>query len=127
MPMYEYRCRNCGERTELLQHLDEPRMTVCPRCGGAVDKMASAPALKFKGSGFYVTDYARGGAADQSKELAAKNSAATSGKNASATSSKSASGSSSKGDSGSSSKSDSGSSKGSEKPASSPNEQKKAN
>jgi len=104
MPMYEYRCRNCGERTEVLQHLGEPRLSVCPRCGGVVDKMASAPALQFKGSGWYVTDYARGGAPDRSKELAAKSDSASS---------------TSKSDAASSSKTP-------EKPASSPSEQKKA-
>jgi len=103
MPLYEYRCTSCGERTEVLQHLDEPPMTVCPRCGGPVQKMLSAPALQFKGSGWYVTDYGRGGAADRSKELAAKNASAKS----------------SKSDAGSSSKSP-------EKPASPPAEQKKA-
>ena len=68
MPLYEYRCRSCGERTEVLQHLDEAPMAVCPRCGGAVEKMLSAPALQFKGSGWYVTDYGRGGTAAKRKE-----------------------------------------------------------
>jgi putative FmdB family regulatory protein len=80
MPLYEYRCRNCGECTEVLQHLDEPPMTVCPQCGGVVDKVVSAPALQFKGSGWYVTDYRRGGAADRSKELAAKSDSGSSSK-----------------------------------------------
>ena len=111
MPLYEYRCKSCGERTEVLQHLNEPPMRFCPRCGGAVEKMLSAPALQFKGSGFYVNDYARGGAADRSTELAAKN--------ASVSSSKSADKPTTKNDSASSSKT-------TEKAASTPREHKKA-
>jgi len=66
MPLYEYRCASCGERTEVLQHLGDSPLTVCPRCGGALSKVISAPALQFKGSGWYVTDYGK------SRNVAAK-------------------------------------------------------
>ncbi len=58
MPIYEYQCTQCGERTEALQRLDEAPLTVCPHCGGELRKLISAPAFQFKGSGWYVTDYA---------------------------------------------------------------------
>jgi putative FmdB family regulatory protein len=59
MPLYEYRCTKCGERTEVLQHLSDAPLAECPRCGGALEKVISASALQFKGSGWYVTDYAK--------------------------------------------------------------------
>lgn len=58
MPLYEYLCDSCSQRTEVLQRLDEPPLSVCPNCGGALRKLLSAPAFQFKGSGWYVTDYA---------------------------------------------------------------------
>ena len=66
MPVYEYRCTSCGERTEAQQHVGDPPLSKCPRCGGALEKVISAPALRFKGSGWYVTDYARRGRSDTS-------------------------------------------------------------
>jgi putative FmdB family regulatory protein len=63
MPIYEYLCTACGRRTEAMQRFDEPPLTVCADCGGALRKLLSAPAFQFKGSGWYVTDYARGGKA----------------------------------------------------------------
>jgi putative FmdB family regulatory protein len=62
MPLYEYLCESCGRRSEILQKIGEPPATDCPHCGGALKKLLSAPAFQFKGSGWYVTDYARGGA-----------------------------------------------------------------
>ncbi len=62
MPLYEYRCTGCGERIEVLQRLGEAWLTECPSCHGVLERMISAPALQFKGSGFYITDYARSGA-----------------------------------------------------------------
>lgn len=59
MPLYEYLCDSCGRTSEILQRLSEPPITVCPHCGGGVRKMPSAPAFQFKGSGWYVTDYAK--------------------------------------------------------------------
>ena len=61
MPLYEYRCTACGERIEVLQRLGEAWLTECPSCHGVLERMISASSLRFKGSGFYITDYARGG------------------------------------------------------------------
>ena len=61
MPIYEYRCLSCGERTEVLQHMGDAPLTRCTRCEGVLEKVISAPALQFKGSGWYVTDYAKTG------------------------------------------------------------------
>lgn len=58
MPIYEYQCQTCGKRTEVLQRMDEAPLAACPECGGEVKKLISAPAFQFKGSGWYVTDYA---------------------------------------------------------------------
>ncbi|HEY7214771.1 MAG TPA: FmdB family zinc ribbon protein, partial [Thermoanaerobaculia bacterium] len=58
MPLYEYQCLQCGKRTEVLQRLDEAPLAACPQCGGEVKKLISSPAFQFKGSGWYVTDYA---------------------------------------------------------------------
>lgn len=69
MPIYEYECLQCGKRTELLQRMDEAPLAACPECGGQVRKLLSAPAVQFKGSGWYVTDYAgkKGGAKTEGK------------------------------------------------------------
>jgi len=61
MPIYEYRCEACGQQTEALQRLADPPLSECPHCGGPLRKMISAPAFQFKGTGWYVTDYARKG------------------------------------------------------------------
>lgn len=61
MPIYEYQCRSCGERREVLQRISDPPLEICDECGGEVRKLISAPAFQFKGSGWYVTDYARKG------------------------------------------------------------------
>ena len=58
MPLYEYECTKCGERLEALQKVGDPPLTTCPQCGGELKKRLSAPAFQFKGSGWYVTDYA---------------------------------------------------------------------
>ena|SRR5215212_2071182 len=60
MPLYEYQCTQCGERSEVLQKMSEPPRSHCPKCGGDVKKLHSSPAIQFKGSGFYKTDYASG-------------------------------------------------------------------
>ncbi|HTS03237.1 MAG TPA: FmdB family zinc ribbon protein [Thermoanaerobaculia bacterium] len=62
MPLYEYECVKCGERTEVIQRHGDAPLKVCPACGGVLKKLLSAPAFQFKGSGFYVTDYGKGGA-----------------------------------------------------------------
>jgi len=60
MPLYEYVCQACGKKTEVLQGMKERPLRTCPDCGGKLKKAFSAPAIQFKGSGFYTTDYARG-------------------------------------------------------------------
>lgn len=65
MPLYEYECAACGERTEAIQSFSEPPLTVCPHCGGALVKLLSSPAVQFKGAGWYVTDYGKGGGAKE--------------------------------------------------------------
>lgn len=59
MPIYEYVCGKCGKKTEVIQRIGDPPLKVCPHCGGRLKKAISAPAIQFKGSGWYVTDYAR--------------------------------------------------------------------
>ncbi|HHF43438.1 MAG TPA: zinc ribbon domain-containing protein, partial [Candidatus Aminicenantes bacterium] len=59
MPIYEYKCLHCGYCFELFQKINDSGPEACPRCGGPVQKIVSAPAIHFKGSGWYVTDYAR--------------------------------------------------------------------
>ncbi|HUP64929.1 MAG TPA: FmdB family zinc ribbon protein [Thermoanaerobaculia bacterium] len=60
MPLYEYQCRECSETHEFIQKFSDPPYTICPSCGGELRKLASAPAIQFKGSGFYITDYGKG-------------------------------------------------------------------
>ena len=60
MPLYEYQCDACGARFELIRKFSDPPLEVCPTCGkGPVQKLISSPAFQFKGSGWYITDYAR--------------------------------------------------------------------
>ena len=59
MPLYEYECENCGHRFEVIQKFSDPPLSECPKCQGAVRKLPSSPAIQFKGSGFYITDYAK--------------------------------------------------------------------
>lgn len=61
MPMYEYECQKCGARFEAIQKFSDAPLVEHESCGGAVDRLISAPALQFKGSGWYITDYARSG------------------------------------------------------------------
>src|ERR1700686_5778696 len=58
MPIFEYQCTKCNDRTEVIQKFTDPPYAACTKCGGEVKKLASAPAIQFKGSGFYKTDYA---------------------------------------------------------------------
>jgi putative FmdB family regulatory protein len=60
MPLYEYQCDACGHRFEKIQKFSDPLADTCPKCGGAVHKLMSSPAIQFKGSGFYITDYPKG-------------------------------------------------------------------
>ena len=61
MPLYEFRCESCGHEVETLMAFSDPVPTACEVCGGPLKKLLSAPAVQFKGSGFYLTDYGRGG------------------------------------------------------------------
>ena len=65
MPLYEYQCTKCKRLTEKIESVSGPHLKKCPHCGGRVEPMLSAPAIQFKGSGWYVTDYAgKGGGKD---------------------------------------------------------------
>jgi putative FmdB family regulatory protein len=68
MPLYEYRCGSCGEQFEVMQKFSDPPLTTHERCGGPVERLLSAPAIQFKGSGWYVTDYARAGSGKKDGE-----------------------------------------------------------
>jgi putative FmdB family regulatory protein len=59
MPLYEYRCKNCGASFEVFQKVNETQLKKCINCGGELEKVISPPALQFKGKGWYVTDYAQ--------------------------------------------------------------------
>ncbi len=61
MPLYEYQCKSCHTLTERIQKFSDPPLTECPHCGGELEQLLSAPAVQFKGAGWYVTDYARKG------------------------------------------------------------------
>jgi putative FmdB family regulatory protein len=58
MPLYEYECQKCHHRFERIQKFSDPHVKSCPNCAGPVQLVISAPAVQFKGSGWYVTDYA---------------------------------------------------------------------
>src|SRR6187401_632008 len=66
MALYEYQCQQCGVRSEVMQKMADPPLTTCEVCGGALKKLVSSPAVQFKGSGWYVTDYARKGGGSSS-------------------------------------------------------------
>jgi putative FmdB family regulatory protein len=69
MPLYEYECEaENGRRFEIIQKFSDEILTVCPTCGGPVRKLVSSPAIQFKGSGFYITDYAKKSGTDAGKE-----------------------------------------------------------
>jgi putative FmdB family regulatory protein len=59
MPLYEYKCSKCKTKFEVIQRVVEPPLKKCIQCGGSVTKTISAPAIQFKGSGWYITDYAK--------------------------------------------------------------------
>jgi putative FmdB family regulatory protein len=63
MPNYEYLCKDCGHRFEQIRKFSDKQLRKCPKCGGVIEQVISAPAVQFKGSGWYVTDYAKKGAA----------------------------------------------------------------
>jgi putative FmdB family regulatory protein len=91
MPLYEYHCEKCG-RFETLQKFSDGPLKACPTCGAVVERLISAPAFQFKGTGWYVTDYAKSGAEGSgSKETGAKESDSKSSEASGSTNSKEAS------------------------------------
>jgi putative FmdB family regulatory protein len=66
MPNYEYLCQKCGHRFEKIQKFSDAMLKKCPECGGKIEQVISAPAVQFKGSGWYVTDYAKKSSASPS-------------------------------------------------------------
>jgi len=103
MPLYEYECEaENGRRFEIIQKFSDDILKVCPTCGGPVRKLISSPAIQFKGSGFYITDYARKSGSDAGKESKGSPTSASSSDSSSSSSSSSGS-SDSSGSSGSTS------------------------
>jgi putative FmdB family regulatory protein len=68
LPLYEYECQKCHTRTERIEKLSGPYLKICPKCKGRVERLISSPAIQFKGSGWYVNDYAKSGSAGKSGE-----------------------------------------------------------
>ena len=115
MPLYEYQCEACQHRFERIQKFSDELVSTCPECEGPVRKLVSSPAIQFKGTGWYITDYARSGkegAAEKSEqqESASEGSSDKDTKNATDSSKKSGSGDSSSSGSGDSSSSSTSSS-----------------
>jgi putative FmdB family regulatory protein len=75
MPIYEFECRKCKAKLEVFQKMNDKQPTKCRKCGGRLERLQSAPAIQFKGSGWYVTDYAGNGR--KAAEKADKDSAAS--------------------------------------------------
>ena len=91
MPLYEYECDSCGNRFEKIQKFSDPLVDICPTCGKSVHKLMSSPAIQFKGSGFYITDYAKKESAPTGKTGGGKDKDSTSGSSESSSSSSDAS------------------------------------
>ena len=72
MPIYEYKCEGCGETFEVIQKFADEPLAVHEKCGGHVHRLMSAPAFQFKGTGWYVTDYAKGNASGPPKHESGK-------------------------------------------------------
>jgi putative FmdB family regulatory protein len=91
MPLYEYQCDACGERFEVIQKFSDPNVDVCTKCGkGPVRRLLSSPAIQFKGTGWYITDYAqKGKSGGDGKAGDAKKDSSSEGKSESKSDSKS--------------------------------------
>jgi putative FmdB family regulatory protein len=76
MPLYEYQCESCQHRFEKIQKYSDPLVDTCPSCGGVVKKLFSSPAIQFKGTGWYITDYAKKNTSDAGKRASDDNSSA---------------------------------------------------
>lgn len=98
MPLYEYKCDNCGDVFELIQRFSDTPLSTHEKCGGGpVHRLLSAPALHFKGTGWYITDYAKSGSSSPDKaEKSDKSEKNGPGKAAAESKSSSSSGSDSK-------------------------------
>ena len=114
MPLYEYECEACAHRFERIQKYSDPPIDVCPKCGSNVRKLISSPAIQFKGSGFYITDYPKsgsdrssGGKAEKSGDSKSGDSKSSDGKSSDGKSSDSKSADSKSSDSGSTAKTES--------------------
>ncbi len=86
MPLYEYECKKCHHRFEKIQKFSDPHVKKCPKCGGPIEQVISAPAVQFKGSGWYVTDYAKksSGSSASSSDSGSKDSSSKDEKSATA-------------------------------------------
>jgi putative FmdB family regulatory protein len=91
VPLYEYQCKQCGHRFEKIQSFSAAEIKECPVCKGEVEKLLSAPSFQFKGSGWYVSDYGKGGAAGSNTkpDTSSKGEGSSSGGDSSAGESKS--------------------------------------
>ena len=92
MPLYEYQCESCGVRFEVIQKFSDPAVNTCRNCGGTARRLPSAPAIQFKGTGWYITDYARKGmkGPDSDKPSSSADGSTTTNKPAASTEPKSA-------------------------------------
>jgi len=68
MPIYEFECTKCKAHSEVFQKMNDKQPTKCRKCGGRLERLVSASAIQFKGSGFYLTDYGRSGQKDSEKK-----------------------------------------------------------
>ncbi|MGE0448437.1 MAG: FmdB family zinc ribbon protein [Vicinamibacterales bacterium] len=81
MPLYEYQCDSCGHRFEVIRKFSDPPVETCPKCGSPVRKLVASPAFQFKGSGWYITDYAKkDGGGGEKKSGSSTTEAAAAGK-----------------------------------------------
>ncbi len=94
VPLYEYQCPTCG-RFEVIRKFSDPPLEECPTCGKGVTKLASAPAIQFKGAGWYVTDYAKKSSGGDSSKSGESQASSKESKESSSSASKEATSSSS--------------------------------
>ncbi len=91
MPLYEYECDSCGHRFEVIQKFSDALVDTCPKCGKTVHKLISSPAIQFKGTGWYITDYAKKDSTSATKAGNAKEGSTSSSDSGSASTESSAS------------------------------------
>jgi putative FmdB family regulatory protein len=92
MPLYEYQCESCGHRFEVIHKFSDATVRTCPNCAGTVRRLLSSPAIQFKGSGFYITDYARKSSAGSASGKGSEKPSESKGESVSASSSGSSEG-----------------------------------